>query len=109
MPHGGTHNSWGTDRPSSRGLQRTPPGAHPTEHNAAVPGLVRTVTPYPATTERAARLLQTIPAGELEPAALLALPAADPALPQSAGVLEDPCPGRPGGQPGAGSGDSGAR
>ncbi|MFJ6252758.1 MULTISPECIES: P-loop NTPase fold protein [unclassified Streptomyces] len=52
----------------------------PTEQSAAVRGLVRIVTAYPATTERAARLLQSIPAGELEPAAILALPAATPAF-----------------------------
>ncbi|MET4662928.1 hypothetical protein ABID80_006691 [Streptomyces sp. PvP037] len=52
----------------------------PTEQSAAVRGLVRVVTAYPATTERAARLLQSIPAGELEPAAILALPAVDPAF-----------------------------
>ncbi|MFJ8957718.1 P-loop NTPase fold protein [Streptomyces sp. NPDC102381] len=52
----------------------------PTEQNAAVRGLVRIVTAYPTTTERAARLLKSIPAAELEPATILALPAADPAF-----------------------------
>jgi hypothetical protein len=47
----------------------------PTEQTAAVRGLVRIATAYPATTDRAARLLQSIPAGELEPATILALPA----------------------------------
>ncbi|MCC8477267.1 KAP family NTPase [Streptomyces globisporus] len=52
----------------------------PAEQSAAVRGLVRIVAAYPATAERAARLLQSVPAGELEPATILTLPAADPAF-----------------------------
>ncbi|GHJ39473.1 P-loop NTPase fold protein [Streptomyces sp. TS71-3] len=52
----------------------------PAEQSAAVRGMVRIVTAYPATTERATRLLQSVPAGELEPATILTLPAADPAF-----------------------------
>ncbi|MEU5090656.1 P-loop NTPase fold protein [Streptomyces sp. NPDC021356] len=52
----------------------------PAEQSAAVRGLVRIVTAYPATIERATRLLQSVPAGELEPATILALPAGSPAF-----------------------------
>ncbi|MFE4255359.1 P-loop NTPase fold protein [Streptomyces sp. NPDC056910] len=46
----------------------------PTEQTAAVRSLLRIATAYPATTERATRLLQSIPARELEPATILVLP-----------------------------------
>ncbi|HEY8986349.1 MAG TPA: P-loop NTPase fold protein [Streptomyces sp.] len=52
----------------------------PTEQTAAVRSLVRIATAYPATTDRAARLLQSIPASELEPATILALPPTAPAF-----------------------------
>ncbi|MGW4559235.1 KAP family P-loop NTPase fold protein [Streptomyces sp. NPDC004365] len=52
----------------------------PGEQTAAVRGLVRIATAYPATTERAAQLLQSIPAGELEPATILIVPVTTPAF-----------------------------
>ncbi|MFF8725910.1 P-loop NTPase fold protein [Streptomyces sp. NPDC015171] len=57
----------------------------PTDQTAAVRSLVRIATAYPATTERATRLLQSIPARELEPATILVLP---PGVPVFRGVLE---------------------
>ncbi|AYC44151.1 hypothetical protein DWG14_08460 [Streptomyces griseorubiginosus] len=48
----------------------------PAEQTAAVRGVVRITTAYPPTTERAARLLQSVPASELEPATILTVPAA---------------------------------
>ncbi|NHI05765.1 KAP P-loop domain-containing protein [Streptomyces sp. KO7888] len=57
----------------------------PTEQTAAVRSLVRITTAYPASTERATRLLQSIPARELQPATILVLPSAVPVF---RGVLE---------------------
>ncbi|MFJ9523574.1 P-loop NTPase fold protein [Kitasatospora sp. NPDC101801] len=50
----------------------------PAEQVPAVRGLVRVVAAYPAVTDQAARLLQSVPAAELEPATILALPAGKP-------------------------------
>ncbi len=47
----------------------------PAEQNAAVRGLVRITTSYPAITDQGARLLHSIPTAELELATILALPA----------------------------------
>ncbi|MFI2214799.1 P-loop NTPase fold protein [Streptomyces sp. NPDC020141] len=52
----------------------------PAEQTAAVRGVVRITTAYPATTDRAARLLQSVPASELEPATILTVPADAPAF-----------------------------
>ncbi|MET9104055.1 hypothetical protein [Streptomyces antibioticus] len=52
----------------------------PAEQTAAVRGVVRITTAYPATTDRAARLLQSVPASELEPATILTVPADTPAF-----------------------------
>lgn len=52
----------------------------PAEQTAAVRGVVRITTAYPPTTERAARLLQSVPASELEPATILTVPAATTAF-----------------------------
>ncbi len=52
----------------------------PAEQTAAVRGVVRITTAYPTTTDRAARLLQSVPASELEPATILTVPAGTPAF-----------------------------
>ncbi|MGW3106672.1 KAP family P-loop NTPase fold protein [Streptomyces sp. NPDC001100] len=52
----------------------------PAEQTAAVRGVVRITTAYPATTDRTARLLQSVPASELEPATILTVPADTPAF-----------------------------